>query len=255
MSLYNWDLRRWIECEESALRELVPLVELFVEKAEQARREGLLMLEDDLNELSDLLMRDGLQLVVDGTDPDLIRSIMEKRILAGGQSGLALRRELIILEGTLAIQSGIKPDLIRALLSAFLAPKVSELYGKESDERSVRESMEERLARIGERSPTSGYTSLLEKIGDYDDHAIRLILREVDNDLLAKALYGAGSNVIRAVVRSLPPRAADLLLGEMEVMFPVSESDTHSHQVEICQIIERLISEGEIEKAKDNPVP
>ena len=42
---------------------------------EKARREGLLALEDDLEEVEDEFMRKGIQLVVDGTDPDIIKSI------------------------------------------------------------------------------------------------------------------------------------------------------------------------------------
>jgi chemotaxis protein MotA len=48
--------------------------------SEKARREGLLALEDTLSEVEDPFMRKGLQLVVDGTDPSLVRSILEIEI-------------------------------------------------------------------------------------------------------------------------------------------------------------------------------
>ena len=44
--------------------------------SERARREGLLALEDNLDEVEDEFMRKGVQLVVDGTDPDIIKSIL-----------------------------------------------------------------------------------------------------------------------------------------------------------------------------------
>jgi chemotaxis protein MotA len=44
--------------------------------SERARREGLLALEDNLDEVEDEFMRKGIQLVVDGTDPDIIKSIL-----------------------------------------------------------------------------------------------------------------------------------------------------------------------------------
>ncbi|PKL35267.1 MAG: motility protein A [Spirochaetae bacterium HGW-Spirochaetae-1] len=56
------------------------LVITLVSFSEKARREGLLALEDDLDELDDQFMRKGLQLVVDGTDPELVRNIMEKEM-------------------------------------------------------------------------------------------------------------------------------------------------------------------------------
>ncbi|MDD5065768.1 MAG: motility protein A [bacterium] len=48
----------------------------LVSFSEKARREGLLALEDDLTELEDEFLRKGLQLVVDGTDPELVKTIL-----------------------------------------------------------------------------------------------------------------------------------------------------------------------------------
>jgi chemotaxis protein MotA len=55
-------------------------VDTMVEFAERARREGLLALEDEIDELDDEFSKKGLQLVVDGTDPDLVREILENEI-------------------------------------------------------------------------------------------------------------------------------------------------------------------------------
>ncbi|MBX5469462.1 MAG: flagellar motor protein [Thermoleophilaceae bacterium] len=55
-------------------------VELMVRYAEMARREGLLALEDQLSEIDDEFTRKGLQLVVDGTDPELVREILENEM-------------------------------------------------------------------------------------------------------------------------------------------------------------------------------
>ncbi len=59
---------------------LPELIVTIVSFSEKARREGLLALEDDLEELSDPFMKKGLQLVVDGTDPELVRNIMENEV-------------------------------------------------------------------------------------------------------------------------------------------------------------------------------
>jgi chemotaxis protein MotA len=52
----------------------------MVKLAERARRDGLLALEDDLSEIDDEFTKKGLQLVVDGTDSDLVRSILQSEI-------------------------------------------------------------------------------------------------------------------------------------------------------------------------------
>ena len=53
------------------------IVELFGRLAEKARREGLLSLEEESSTLKDDFLRKGIMLVVDGTDPELVKSILE----------------------------------------------------------------------------------------------------------------------------------------------------------------------------------
>jgi chemotaxis protein MotA len=48
--------------------------------SEKARREGLLALEEELEDLDDEFIKKGLRLVVDGTDAEIIRSLMETEL-------------------------------------------------------------------------------------------------------------------------------------------------------------------------------
>jgi len=60
--------------------DLAGRVDLIVNYAERARRDGLLALDDQLGEIEDDYTRKGFQLVVDGTDPELVREILENEI-------------------------------------------------------------------------------------------------------------------------------------------------------------------------------
>lgn len=53
------------------------LVQKMVAFSERARREGILALEEELEDLDDAFMKSGLRLVVDGTDGEVIRTLME----------------------------------------------------------------------------------------------------------------------------------------------------------------------------------
>ena len=55
-------------------------VDLLVSLAEQARREGLPALDAKVKEIEDDFTKKGLQLVVDGTDPEIVRDILEAEI-------------------------------------------------------------------------------------------------------------------------------------------------------------------------------
>jgi chemotaxis protein MotA len=55
-------------------------VDALVGYAERARRDGLLALEEELEQIDDAFTRKGLQLVVDGTEPDLVRDILDAEV-------------------------------------------------------------------------------------------------------------------------------------------------------------------------------
>ncbi|MGE5396017.1 MAG: flagellar motor protein [Chitinophagales bacterium] len=60
--------------------DLAETVDKLVETADKARREGLLSLESQLAEIDNDFLQRGLQLVIDGTDPELTRNMLEMEI-------------------------------------------------------------------------------------------------------------------------------------------------------------------------------
>jgi chemotaxis protein MotA len=55
-------------------------IELMVKFAEKARREGLLALEEAVKDVDDPFMKKGVEMAVDGTDPEQLREILEAEI-------------------------------------------------------------------------------------------------------------------------------------------------------------------------------
>ncbi|MDR3709129.1 MAG: flagellar motor protein [Capsulimonadaceae bacterium] len=55
-------------------------IQILVTFAERARREGLLALEEQARDIDDEFLKKGVQLAVDGTDPELVRAILETEI-------------------------------------------------------------------------------------------------------------------------------------------------------------------------------
>lgn len=58
----------------------IETIKLLIEFAEQARREGILALESRSNDIKDDFLRKGIQLAVDGTEPELIKDILSTEI-------------------------------------------------------------------------------------------------------------------------------------------------------------------------------
>lgn len=56
------------------------MIQKVIDLSNVARKEGLLALEEAAGEIDDAFLRKGILLVVDGTDPELVRAIMETEL-------------------------------------------------------------------------------------------------------------------------------------------------------------------------------
>lgn len=56
------------------------VIDELVSLAAMARREGILALDERLDDKADAFLRNGIQLVVDGVDPELVKNIMEAEL-------------------------------------------------------------------------------------------------------------------------------------------------------------------------------
>src|SRR4051794_10037135 len=75
-----------------AVPDLNERAQLLVGLAERARREGLLALDDELGKIDDEFVKKGLQLVVDGTDADVVAEVLEiDNDAMGARHGIAAK--------------------------------------------------------------------------------------------------------------------------------------------------------------------
>lgn len=56
------------------------IIKTLIDFAEKARREGLLSLEEDMDTVDNPFVKKGIQLVIDGTEGDLVRYILEAEV-------------------------------------------------------------------------------------------------------------------------------------------------------------------------------
>jgi len=63
-------------------RNLTELIQLFIFLSDKARKEGLLSLEMELDDIDDEFIKKGILLAVDGIEPDVINEIMNAEIVA-----------------------------------------------------------------------------------------------------------------------------------------------------------------------------
>jgi flagellar motor switch protein FliG len=105
---------------------------------------------------------------------------------------------------------------------------------------SIREHDEEMAQQIQD------LMFVFENLLEVDDRAIQAILREVQQDVLMKALKGADENLKEKILKNMSKRAAEMLADDLEAMGPVRVSEVETAQKEILSTARRLSDAGEI---------
>ena len=172
--------------------------------SERARREGLLALEDNLDEVEDEFMRKGIQLVVDGTDPEIIKSILYhdlNEIQSRHESGIkifddwgkiapafgmigtliGLIQMLVNLGGDASIiGAGMAVALITTFYGAIFANLVALPFKTKLEDRDKEETRAKEIVIEGILSIQSGDNPriLLEKLISFLPPAQREVLRQ-----------------------------------------------------------------------------
>ena len=81
---------------------------------------------------------------------------------------------------------------------------------------------------------------------DVDDRGIQSILREVQQDVLMKAIKGTDDVLKEKILNNMSKRAAEMMIDDLEAMGPVRISEVESAQKEILSVARRLADSGEI---------
>ncbi|MGL5238458.1 MAG: flagellar motor switch protein FliG, partial [Plesiomonas shigelloides] len=87
---------------------------------------------------------------------------------------------------------------------------------------------------------------VFDNLMDVEDRGIQMLLREVPNDVLQRALKGADEHLREKVYRNMSKRAVEMLREDLEAMGPVRVADVEAAQKEVLAIIRRMADAGEI---------
>ncbi|KZN54962.1 flagellar motor switch protein FliG [Pseudoalteromonas luteoviolacea] len=87
---------------------------------------------------------------------------------------------------------------------------------------------------------------VFENLMDVEDRGIQAILREVQQDVLMKAIKGADDSLKDKILSNMSKRAADMMADDLEAMPPVRISEVEAAQKEILATARRLADSGEV---------
>lgn len=88
---------------------------------------------------------------------------------------------------------------------------------------------------------------VFDNLGDLDDRAIQVLLREVKNEHLVVALRGAADELAEKFFRNMSSRAAEMVREDMDARGPVRVADVDAAQKEILAVARKLSETGQIQ--------
>ena len=152
------------------------IIQKIIQLSNVARKEGLLSLEEAASDIDDEFLKKGILLIVDGTDPELVRAIMETELVsvegrhkekigfwenlgamgpAWGMIGTLIG--LILMLKDVSDLAAVGPNMATALITTFYgsvlanwicAPVATKLKGKNDEEMMMKEIEIEGLLSI-----------------------------------------------------------------------------------------------------------
>ena len=234
---YDWRFSQKSKCSDGEKHQCMKLVADLINLSIMARRNGLLSLIQVAEQSSSFLLNKGLQLVVDGVTPQVVRNIMESYIISGNYTGKNLLERCIILEGVTAIQQGLHPKVTKEFLLSFLGEDNYEIYQNEYEGGS-QDSLESYLKKIEDAPASSSIGSKLDQfILNLDNDGIEKFLMEINTGDLAKSLTGMGGQAQKRIFDNLSKKAAYALKDTLEDLDSIDEAELAEIQEMVLEII------------------
>ncbi len=243
---YDWEFSERIQCSEAEKKECMSLVAEVVAMANKAKRNGLLSLVQEAEETPHFLLRKGLQLVLEGVNPQMVETTMKHYILSGKHHGRELLQRCIIVEGVLAIQNGVNPTIIRELVLSLFGEDSYAVY-----EREYGDGKADRLKAFFKKIQKSkAATPLSSKLGHtilkLNDHSIKQCLKETSTVDLARALKGIEGSAQIKVFKNLPKRSAAILQETVEHLDLMRESEMNEAQEKMLWVIADMLRQDKL---------
>jgi len=246
---HDWEFGERIQCRAAEKKECMALVAEIVGMANKAKRNGLLSLVHEAEETPHFLLRKGLQLILEGVNPEIVEKTLQYYIQSGKYQGKALLERYLIMEGVIAIQHGINPTVIRELLLSLFGEDASANYELEYGD-NKRNRLNAFFKKIEQhRANTPLGAKLGQTIMQLNDQSIQKCLKEISTVDLARALKGIEGKAQIRVFKNLPKRSAAILQETVEHLDLMRESEMNEAQEKVLLIISGLEAPGDTLRA------
>lgn len=241
-------LTKRLQCSYKDKLECFEMVKYILDLANIARSSGIFALEEEINKnkMDSMFLKNGINLITDGIDPEYVRKYMEHYIASNNYKGKGFLNSIVIMEGVIAIQLGHTKYIIAQKLLSYFGIEFEKEF-REFDTKEVEVCREKIECMYKDTKPYSKNTLFLEEYADINDRSLQFIIRKSDFYELGLALKGASGRVKTSFLINMSQERRKETISSFDCFnYETIEKAIIKAQKSIVQEINKLEYSGEI---------
>lgn len=240
-----------IQCTREEKLICMETVNKLLELLKTARSKGLLALEEKVKREEYVypgLLRVGVELVVDGMDPAIIKDIFESYLLSSAFTNREFLENMLVYQGIFAIQEGENPNFVQERLCAFFGIDFRADFQALISLEEYSLELYQMLDHVRQKlvSVEVEKVSYLDFIQNQPDRIVQRILREVCLRDLGYAIAGSCQTVVNKCFKNLSEHNKKELYEILIHISPLSKKKIICNQKKILSTIKELEANKEI---------
>lgn len=225
---------------------LLDSIDMILNYSQKVKCFGIFSLEKELTGIDNKFLKKGLQMMIDGLEPEIIKQILWNYIWCNSQKPAKKMERVIFLEGILAIQEGTEENIIREKLLSFLGEdfiETAEEHYRLSNEMLEQKRNDYLLKMEIQYRKDTDFEKTINKM---NERSLQRLLREIDIRTLAEAVYDLNGKTIEKVLKNVSNRIAINIIDELEKVNGINTLIKKGAQDYILKMIHKLIESKDI---------
>lgn len=238
------DYDRIYACTEPERMAALEVVDLMRMLGVEARRYGLLHLENNGAISASLFLKKGVTLVVSGTEPTSVRRILANYISTTKLSNLEYFKRILYMDGLLHIQQGSNPDVLEEHLCSYFGEDYIEFF---SEHFTDEDDVQRRMNQYMKEEIDNGKSPELDiALMDMDTRSLQRMLRECSLATIHIACVGASKSLRQKIIQSIAIAQWANYLDSTEMFEEITLAMIRGSQAFMIEAVEQLRAAGEI---------
>ena len=237
--MQDFILRMGVSFSNDEKERAIPTACRILDLSDIARKNGILGLESEC--LNDgMFLRLGIELIVNGADPEFVEKTLQHFILSSGYKGTDLLQSLLIAEGLLLIPQGYHRSMIAHIMGAMLGEKHFTTIIEYA--RKVDDDCFYSLFPAGKAALPESAAFDQELLQSTDEELTMLLMQNISSVDLAIALKTCSSSLAERIRSRLSDNLFMGIAHELNHVGAVSLEDVLKAQAHILECLARVKS-------------